>query len=52
MKKLIPKKLIVTNKSCKKTKLIILVSSSCVSFKFLIEKKYIKKDKQIPKIKE
>ena len=40
-----PKKLINTKKNCRKVKKIILLSNILESFKFLIEKKIIKKDR-------
>tara|TARA_Y100000389_G_C17137433_1_gene353223 strand:- start:436 stop:615 length:180 start_codon:yes stop_codon:yes gene_type:complete len=47
-----PKKLIKTNKNCKKVKEIILLSKTFVFLKFLTENKVIKNEKQSPKIKE
>ena len=46
------KKLTRTKNNCKKVKLIILLSNIAVFLKFLIEKKIIKKEKKIQKIKE
>ena len=46
------KKLIITKKSCKKVKEIILLFSVFSSLKFFIEKKIVKKDEKIPKTKE
>ena len=50
--KIKPAKLIITNKSCKKTNDIILVSNLRVSLKFLIENNMIKIETPTPKIKE
>ena len=50
--KIKPEKLIITNKSCKKTNEITLVSSFRVSLKFLIEKNITKIETPTPKIKE
>ena len=47
-----PKKLNITNKSCKNVKEIILLSKIFASLKFLIENMIIKKEKQSPKNKE
>ena len=50
--KINPEKLIITNKSCKKTNDITLVSRFRVSLKFLIEKNITKIETPTPKIKE
>ena len=50
--KIKPEKLIITNKSCKKTNDITLVSRFRVSLKFLIEKNITKIETPTPKIKE
>ena len=50
--KIRPEKLIITNKSCKKTNDITLVSRFWVSLKFLIEKNITKIETPTPKIKE
>ena len=50
--KIKPEKLIITNKSCKNTKDITLVSNFWVSLKFLIEKNITKIETPTPKIKE
>ena len=47
-----PRKLINTNKNCKKTKEIIFKSNFWWLLKFLIEKKNIRNDKPRPKTKE
>ena len=50
--KIKPEKLIITNKSCKNTNDITLVSNFWVSLKFLIEKNITKIETLTPKIKE
>ena len=46
------KKLIITKNNWKKVKAVILLSNILEFLKFLTEKKVIKKEKKIPKIKE
>ena len=50
--KINPRKLIMTNKNCKKVNVSILLSKLLSSLKFFIEKKIIKTDELSPKIKE
>ena len=50
--KIKPRKLTNTNRNCKNVEKIILLSKISLFFKFLIDNKMIKKEKQSPKIKE